>query len=134
MHLAIGKIILIDISSLVSFCEDDGMTATLWLVAAMGIGLLTALCPLLVKFLQKLFSDSEQRKVWKIRSTWLLILSGLLPTALFLFSTYYLGQDFRDCVSGAGFFLGLVVSFLSYLILVVLGHLLTPWRRELIGR
>ncbi|HWS99954.1 MAG TPA: hypothetical protein VN256_06890 [Pyrinomonadaceae bacterium] len=134
MHLAIVKAMLLDISSLISICEDEGSTATLWLVAATVVGVLTAFCPILVKLFQKLISDSENKKIWKIRSTWLLIIGGLLPTALFLFLAYYLGRDFRDCVSGPGFFLGLLVASLSYLAAVILGHLLTPWRRELIGR
>ena len=134
MQLAIVKAMLLDIYSLISFCDDEGSTATMWLVAAIGVGVLTAFCPLLVKFLQKLISDSEHKKIWKIRSTWLLIIGGLLPTALFLFLAYYLGRDFRDCVSGAGFFLGLLVASLSYLAAVIIGHLLTPWRRELFGR
>lgn len=134
MQLAIGKIILLDISGLISFCDDGGSAATLWVMAAIGVGLLMAFCPLLVKLLQKLISDNEHRKIWKIRSTWLLILGGLLPTALIIFLAYYFERDFRDCVSGAGFFLGLLVAFISYLMLVVIGHLLTPWRRELIGR
>jgi hypothetical protein len=134
MQLAMVTMWAMNMSDLISLCQDEGVTATAWVIAAMGIGMLAVLCPLSIKFLQKLLSNSEAGKIWKVSSTWLLITSGLLPAALFLYIAHYLGQDFRDCVSGQGFFLGLFVAWVSYLIAVVLFHLLSPWRREMIGR
>lgn len=133
MRAAMCTMLLLDISDVVSICEDGGITASLWVLASATVGMLAAVLPLLTKFVQKRIADTEIGKVWRVSSTWLLLLTGLLPAALFLALTYYLGRDFRDCVSGPGFVVGLCATWLSYLFVVVLGHLLT-WRRELFGR
>lgn len=128
-----GMPLLAGISDTVSICADGGATASLWVIASAGVGVLTAALPLLVKFLQKRISENEVGKVWRVGTTWLLIIVGLLPVAIFLGLTYYLSRDFRDCVSGQGLFAGLFAAWLSYLSVVVLCHLL-GWRRELLGR
>lgn len=133
MDAALGELLLPDIVSLISLCEDDGATATLWLLSAAAIGLLNAVWPLAIKFLQKLASANEVQKIWKVSSTWLLILGGLLPPALFLLLAQRLGRDFSDCVTGQGYFAGLFAAWASYLVVVVFCHLLT-WPRELYGR
>lgn len=133
MHAALGELMLPDIAGLMSLCDDEGTTATLWLLSAACIGVLNAVWPLSIKFLQKLVSANEVQKIWKVSSTWLLILGGLLPPAMFLFLAHRLGRDFSDCVSGQGFFAGLFTAWASYLLIVVFCHLLT-WPRELYGR
>jgi hypothetical protein len=133
MHAALGELMLPDIASLISLCEDEGTTATLWLLAAAAIGVVNAVWPLSIKFLQKVSSANEVQKIWKVSSTWVLIVGGLLPTALILFLTHRLGRDFNDCVSGQGFFAGLFAAWAGYLAAVVFCHLLT-WPRELYGR
>lgn len=133
MQAALGEILLPDILRMVSLCEDEGTTATLWLLAASAIGLVNAVWPLSIKFLQKLTSSNEVQKIWKVGSTWLLIVGGLLPPALFLFLAHKLGRDFNDCVSGQGFAAGLFAAWASYLVTVIFCHLLT-WPRELYGR
>ena len=134
MQQAMVTIWAMNVSDLISMCQDEGVTAMTWVVSAAGIGLIAMFWPLSIKFVQKLLSNTEAGKIWKVSSTWLLIVSGLFPAALFLYIVHYLGQDFHDCVSGQGFFFGLFVACLSYLILVVLFHLFSPWRREIIGR
>jgi hypothetical protein len=107
-------------------------TAQSWLMAIMVIAILGAGLMFGYKALQKSRARIAGDKPWSRGQTIILILMGLVPLSIFLTLLWYLTPDYYEYVGGSGWMSGLFVSGLVYLILMIVGHLLSPWRRELL--
>ena len=78
-------------------------------------------------------ADIAKRKIWTRGQTWLLIFVGLFPIFMVLLIIWYAHQGLFQLSSKYG---GLLkrdfVAWFLYLLFMFVGHLVSPWRRELI--
>jgi hypothetical protein len=84
------------------------------------------------KAFRKSMADIARKKIWTRGQTWLLILIGGFPIFLALLTVWYLTRDFLNYVQVGGLVKGTVFAWVLYLMFMVVGHLVSPWRRELI--
>ena len=119
------------------FIEDNSPdnwedTALSWLVTAIVAAVLGAGVIFAVKALRKSMADIARKKIWTRGQTWLLILVGIFPIFIALLLVWWLTHDFFDYVQIGGLLKGTIFAWFLYLIFMVVGHLVSPWRRELI--
>lgn len=107
-------------------------TATSWLITAVVVAVLAAGLMFAVKALRKSMADIAKRKIWTRGQTWLLILIGIFPIFFVLLAVWYMTRDFLNYVQFGGLVKGTLFAWFLYLIFMVVGHLVSPWRRELI--
>lgn len=115
-------------------CEDEGCedTALNWLIAAIVVAIVCSLVMLAVKWLKKYTAINLVQKAWSRGQTVVLIIVGLLPVLITLIVIWYTTRNFFNYVGVGGLLKGIVVSWLVYMFFVFTGHLLSPWRRELL--
>ena len=115
-------------------CEDDGCedTALNWVIAAIVVAIVCSLLMLGVKWLKKYTAINIVQKAWSRGQTIVLIILGLLPVLITLIVIWYTTRNFFNYVGVGGLLKGVVVSWLVYMLFVFTGHLLSPWRRELL--
>ncbi len=115
-------------------CEDDGCeeTALNWVTATIVVAIVCSLFMLAVKWLKKYTAINLVQKAWSRGQTVVLILVGLVPVLLALIVIWYTTRNFFNYVGVGGLLKGIVVSWLVYVLFVFTGHLLSPWRRELL--
>ena len=106
-------------------------TAQSWLFASIVVAVIGAGLMLAYKWLKKQTAHSIDSKIWSRGQTVLLIVLGLLPVLLMMTAIWYSVQDYFDVAGVGGLLKGIVFGWLLYVVLVVVGHLATPWRREL---
>ncbi len=112
--------------------DDEPDTAVSWMTtlivtAALAAGLIFAF-----KGLRKYLADIAKRKIWTRGQTWLMIFVGLFPIFFALLAIWYLNRDYLTFVQIGELFTGTLFAWIIYLVLVILGHLVSPWRRELV--
>jgi Na+/H+-dicarboxylate symporter len=107
-------------------------TAQSWLITTAVIAALCAGLMLLYKLMRKKAARNIIEQTWSKAKTILLILVGLLPVFLFLLVAWYASSNFYNVMSVAGLFKGVLFAWLLYLVFMVVGHLASTWRRELI--
>lgn len=112
--------------------DDWQETATSWLITAVVVAVLAAGLVFAYKALRKSMADIARKKIWTRGQTWLLILIGIFPIFLVLLAIWYMTRDFLNYVQFGGLVKGTLFAWFLYLIFMVLGHLVSPWRRELI--
>ena len=115
-------------------CEDDGCeeTAMNWLTAALVVAIVCSLLMLGIKWLKKYTAINLVQKAWSRGQTVVLIIFGLLPVLIVLVVIWYTTRNFFNYVGVGGLLKGIVVSWFLYVLLVFTGHLLSPWRREIL--
>jgi H+/Cl- antiporter ClcA len=112
--------------------DDWQDTAMSWLITAVVVAVLAAGLTFAYKALRKSMADIAKRKIWTRGQTWLLILIGIFPIFFVLLTVWWLKWDFWDYVQFGGLVKGTLFAWFLYLIFMVVGHLVSPWRRELI--
>lgn len=112
--------------------DDWQDTAQSWLITAVVVAVLGAGLVFAYKALRKSMADIARKKIWTRGQTWLLILIGIFPIFIAMFAVWYLTRDFLNFIQVGGLFKGVVFAWILYLIFMVVGHLVSPWRRELI--
>ena len=119
---------------LLDSCEDDGCedTALNWLIAAIVVAIVCSLFMLGVKWLKKYTAINLVQKAWSRGQTVVLIIIGLLPVLITLIVIWYTVRNFFNYVGVGGLLKGIVLSWVVYMFFVFTGHLLSPWRRELL--
>lgn len=119
---------------LLDSCEDDGCedTALNWLIAAIVVAIVCSLFMLGVKWLKKYTAINLVQKAWSRGQTVVLIIVGLLPVLITLIVIWYTTRNFFNYVGVGGLLKGIVLSWVVYTFFVFTGHLLSPWRRELL--
>jgi uncharacterized membrane protein len=115
-------------------CEDDGCeeTALNWVIAAVVVAIVCALLMLAIKWLKKYTAINLIQKAWSRGQTIVLIIVGVLPVLLTLIVIWYTTRNFFNYVGVGGLLKGVVFSWLVYVLLMFTGHLLSPWRREIL--
>lgn len=114
--------------------DADGWeeTAQSWLFAAIVIAVICAGLMISYKWLKKRSAESIDKRIWSRGNTIVLILFGLLPVFLMMTVLWYSTRDYFDVVGVGGLLKGIVLGWLLYLVLMVVGHVAGPWRRELL--
>ena len=107
-------------------------TAQSWLITSIVIAVLCAGLMLLYKLMRKKAARNIVEQTWSPGKTILLILLGLLPVFLCVAAAWYTSSNFYNVMSVPGLFKGVLFAWLLYLLFMVIGHLASPWRRELI--
>ena len=107
-------------------------TAQSWLITAIVIAVLSAGMMLLYKLMRKKAARNIREQTWSRGQTMLLIVAGLLPVFLFVSVAWYTSSNFYNVMSLAGLFKGVLFAWVLYVFLMIIGHLASPWRRELI--
>ena len=122
------------LQTLLDSCEDDGCedTALNWLIAAIVVAIVCSLFMLGVKWLKKYTAINLVQKAWSRGQTVVLIIVGLLPVLITLIVIWYTTRNFFNYVGVGGLLKGIVLSWVVYTFFVFTGHLLSPWRRELL--
>jgi hypothetical protein len=117
-------------------CEDEGdgcdETALNWVTATIVVSIVAALLMLAVKGLKKYAAINLIQKAWSRGQTVVLIIVGLLPVLIALIFIWYTTRNFFNYVGVGGLFKGVVFAWLLYALMMFAGHLLSPWRREIL--
>jgi hypothetical protein len=112
--------------------DDWEDTATSWLMAAFVIAVLSAGLMLFYKWLRKSLAGSIKEKAWSRGETVLLMVIGLAPVFLAVLGIWYATRDYFNIIGVGGLIKGVVFAWLLYLLFMFLGHLVSPWRREIL--
>ena len=114
--------------------DSDGWeeTAQSWLFAAIVIAVICAGIMLFYKWLKKHSAENIDKKIWSRGQNVVLMIVGLLPVLLMMSVLWYSTRDYFDVVGVGGLLKGVVLGWLLYLVLMFVGHLAGPWRRELL--
>lgn len=114
--------------------DDDNWsdTATSWVITAIVVAAIGAGLMFGYKALRKSMAGLVNEKIWTRGQTWRLIIIGIFPIFLILLCIWWLTRDFFNFVQAGGLFKGTVFAWLLYLFFMFVGHLVSPWRREII--
>ncbi len=107
-------------------------TAGSWLMAAFVIAALCAGLMFIYKWLRKRTAGRIIDQGWTRGETMILILSGLIPVFLAVCVLWYVSRDYSNIVGVGGLIKGIVFAWILYLIFMFAGHVLSPWRREIL--
>ena len=117
----------------VDSCDEEGCedTAFNWVIAVLVIAIVCALFTLGFKWLRKYTAINIVQKAWSRGQTIVLILVGLIPVVLVLLIVWYTTRNFFNYVGVGGLLKGIVLSWFLYILFMFTGHLVSPWRREI---
>src|SRR5829696_8165982 len=107
-------------------------TATGWVITAVVVAVIFTGLTFGYKALRKAAASHHDEKIWSRGQTWLSFFIGLFPILLVLMGVWYTTRDYFNFIEFSGLVKGVVFAWLLYLILMIGGHLVSPWRRELI--
>ena len=115
-------------------CEDEGCeeTALNWVLATVVVAIVCALLMLGIKWIKKYAAINLIQKAWSRGQTVVLIILGLVPVLIVLFIIWYTTRNFFNYVGMGGLLKGVVFAWLLYVVMMFTGHLLSPWRREIL--
>jgi len=115
-------------------CDEEGCedTALNWFLGAIVVALICALLMLAYKALKKYTAMNLVQKAWSRGQTIILMIVGLVPVVIILATLWYTTRNFFNYVGVGGLLKGIVVSWVLYLFFMLTGHLLSPWRREIL--
>jgi uncharacterized oligopeptide transporter (OPT) family protein len=118
----------------VDTCEEEGCedTALNWVIAALVIAIVCALLMLACKWLRKYTAINIVQKAWSRGQTVVFVLIGLIPVLIVLLVAWYTTRNFFNYVGVGGLLKGIVFSWLLYVVFMFTGHLVSPWRREIL--
>lgn len=106
--------------------------ATSWFTTMLVAGLSVAVVMLAVKWLLRAsastYGEREQRKKTQSR---LLLVAGLLPVLAAMAAFWYLEEVYQNVVRLSGLVNGILGAWLVYAFCYGVGHLASPWRRDL---
>jgi hypothetical protein len=115
-------------------CEDEGCeeTALNWVLATVVVAIVCTLLMLGIKWFKKYAAINLKQKAWSRLQTVILIIVGLVPLLLVLLTIWYTTRNFFNYVGVGGLLKGVVFAWLIYVAMMFTGHLLSPWRREIL--
>jgi hypothetical protein len=119
-------------NDVISKSDDDPQTAMNWFVTAIVVAVIVAGLSFGFKALRKSMAVHLDKKIWSRRQTWLSFCIGLFPVFLGLLSVWYISRDFFNFVEVGPLLKGVLIGWFLYLLIMVIGHLISPWRRELL--
>jgi hypothetical protein len=87
---------------------------------------------LFYKWLKKRSAENINKRIWSRGETVILMLVGLVPVFLIMLVLWYVTRDYFDVVGVGGLFKGVLFGWVLYLFLMFIGHVASPWRREIL--
>lgn len=112
--------------------DDWQDTALSWVLTALVIAVFGAGLMLAYKALRKYLAASIKEKTWSRGETLILMLVGLLPVFFAVLVFWYATRDYFNIIGVGGLVKGTVFAWLLYLLFMFLGHVFSPWRREIL--
>ena len=112
--------------------DDWEKTATNWIITAILIAVIFVGLTFGYKALRKAAASHHNQKIWSRGQTWLSFFIGLFPLFFTLLAVWYATRDYFNFIQFSGLVKGVLFAWFVYLILMIGGHLVSPWRRELI--
>lgn len=112
--------------------ENWEETATKWIITAVVIAVIFVGLTFGYKALRKATASHHDAKIWSRGQTWLSFFIGLFPVLFALLGIWYMTLDYFNFIRFGGLVKGILFAWLVYLVLMIGGHLVSPWRRELI--
>lgn len=112
--------------------DDWQDTATSWVLTALVIAILGAGLMLSYKWLRKFMAGSIIEKTWSRGETVVLMLIGLVPVLLASLAIWYSTRDYFNIIGVGGLIKGILFAWLLYLVMMFVGHVVSPWRREIL--
>lgn len=112
--------------------DDWQDTALSWVMTAFVIAVFGAGLMMAYKALRKYLAGNIKQKTWSRGETVLLMLIGLLPVFIVVLLFWYATRDYFNIIGVGGLIKGTVFAWLLYLLFMLLGHLFSPWRREIL--
>ena len=114
--------------------DSDAATevALNWVLLGLLVSILAAGLVMVIKGVWKLTAGDIIRKSWSRGQTWILVLTGLVPILVTLLMIWKVVRNFYDFAGIGGLVKGVLVAWVFYLIFAVFGHLVSPWRREIL--
>jgi magnesium-transporting ATPase (P-type) len=112
--------------------DDWESTALSWVIAAFVISVLITLVMMGYKGLRKSLAGTVGEKTWSRKQTILLMIVGLLPVFCVTFIVWWSTRDYYNFVGAGGFFKGVLLSWILYITFMLIGHLMSSWRREIL--
>lgn len=107
-------------------------TVSNWIYVAIGVAVICALVMMGWKAVRKSMATNVNDKIWSRSQTILLIVSGLGVVSAALSAVWYMERSFLAVISVGGLFKGIVVAWLLFILTMIVAHLVSPWRRELL--
>lgn len=107
-------------------------TAQSWCFAAIVVAVICAGLIILYKWLKKRAAKTVDARIWGRGQSVVLMLVGLVPVLLMMGTLWYTNPDYHDVVGMGGLMKGIVVGWLLYLLLVLITHVLSSWRNEIL--
>ena len=112
--------------------DDWADTSQNWVITAVVVAILGAGLVFAFKAFRKSMAEIAKKKIWTRRQSWLMIFVGIFPIFLSLLIIWYMKLDFYNFIGMGGLLNATLFAWLLYVLLMVIGHLVSPWRRELI--
>lgn len=106
--------------------------ATSWVITAAVVAILFVGLSFGYKALRKAAASHHDKKIWSRGKTWLSFFIGLFPVFFALLFVWYLSADYMNFIKIGGLLKGTLLAWIIYILLMIFGHLVSPWRRELI--
>jgi len=103
-----------------------------WIIAAVVISVTCTGLTMAYKWWRKKSAGVIRLEAWSRGETLGLITVGLLPVLILTLLVYYYSRDFENVVGVGGLMKGILFSWIMYLLLMVAGHAVSPWRHELL--
>lgn len=112
--------------------DDWDQIALNWVIAAVVVSVICTGLVMAFKWWRKKSAGVIRLEAWSRGETLVLITVGLAPIFLLTLVIYYYSRDFENVVGVGGLVKGILFSWLLYLLLIVAGHAVSPWRHELL--
>lgn len=106
-------------------------TALNWVIAALVVSVVCAGLMLAYKWFRKKSARVIREQAWSRGETILLMAVGLFPALLLTIGLWLYSRDFGNVIGVGGLVKGIAFAWLLYLVLMIVAHLASPWRREL---
>ncbi|MBL8150522.1 MAG: hypothetical protein JNN15_11405 [Blastocatellia bacterium] len=110
--------------------EDWGDHVYSWLLTAVVIAVGSALVMLAIKWLLKSGGDIHTR-TWGRSQTIIFMAIGVVPSSLAALLVYLNSTDFQLIIGWSGLLNGILVSWIIYMVLMFVGHIVGSWRNDI---
>ena len=110
---------------------DDWQSVALsWVLWAIVISVICAGIMLLTKWIMKTRAGVIKEQGWSRNETIVFLAVGLAPVLVFGIVIWYVSRDIGNVTGLSGLVKGIILSWLLYVMLMLIGHL-GPWRRDI---
>jgi hypothetical protein len=110
---------------------DDWQSVSFsWVLSAIVISVICAGMMLIIKWVRKRRAGVIKNQAWSRNETIVFLAIGLAPVLVLGIVIWYFSRDIENVTGLTGLVKGVVLSWLLYVLLMLVGHL-GPWRRDI---